>query len=289
MEQFCGWIPNPQVSEAYAQTLPPIVTMMADLRPIQDDKPVNLAKIAKTVIGGDPPKGPQGIGDCVSWGNSNGLNIHQGVSIATGKADYKYEETSTESVYALARCEVGKQWNSYQDGAVGAWAAEALTVHGCLSRKTTGPYDPKRAKQWGAKGLPDDLEPEAKRHIYKRAVMVESFDQAVPLIQAGYCVVVCSNQGFSDTRDQDGFLKARGTWYHCMVFFGVRFDRPGLLCLQSWGANVPNGPTVLDQPDNSFWVEKSVANYMLSQRDSYAYTDGFSGFARNDAVLDWNL
>lgn len=284
-----GWTPMPDVSEAYAQTLPDIQVMMQDLRGVEDTKPVVLTKIFRDLIGSDPPMGPQGIGDCVSFGNAGGLNTFQAVKIATGNATFKYEEAATESIYALARCEVGKQWNSYRDGAVGAWASKALTTFGCLSRVQIGPYDAKRAKQWGAKGLPDELEPQAKQHIYKSAVMVTQYDQAVQLIQAGYPVVVCSNQGFTMTRDKDGFCKARGTWYHCMYFAGVRFDREGLLCLQSWGPNVPNGPTVLDQPNNSFWVEKDTVAYMLKQRDSYAYNSEFSGFSANDAVLDWSF
>lgn len=282
-----GWTPNPEVSEAYAQSLPETQQMMCDLRPIQADKPVILSKVHRDLIGNDPPKGPQGIGDCTSWGNAAGLNVHQAVQISTGKANYKYDEAMTESIYALGRCEVGNQWNSYQDGGVGAWMSKALTMYGCLGRKKHGQYDPKRAKAWGAKGLPDDLEPEAKLHIYKTAVMVTNWDQAVPLIQAGYPVAVCSNQGFLLTRDQDGFARAKGTWYHCMCFVGVRFDREGLLCLQSWGPNVPSGPTVYDQPDNSFFVEKNTVNYMLGQRDSYAYNGSFSGFEPNDNLLDY--
>jgi hypothetical protein len=289
-----GWTPNPDVSNLYAKTLPNTETYCQDLRPILDNKPVVLTKIYRDTIGQDPPKGPQGIGDCVSWGNANGINVYQAVQIATGLATFGYEEAMTESIYALARCEIGKQWGSRKDGAVGAWAAKALTTMGCLSRFKYGAYDPKRAKLWGANGLPDDLEPEAKQHLYKTAVQVTSWDQAVPLIQAGIPVVVCSNVGFGsrnqiNPRDKDGFAKAQGTWYHCMVFVGARFDREGLLCLQSWGPNVPEGPCVLDQPDNSFWVDRTVVNRMLGQRDSYAYDGGFTGFKPNDAVLDWTV
>lgn len=291
-----GWIHDPEASAAYAATLPNTQEMMCDLRPVQDDKAVVLTKFHRDLLGQDPPKGPQGIGDCVSWGNGNGVNVHQAVQIVTNGSTIKYQEAMTESIYALARCEVGNQWNSYQDGAVGAWAAKALTEHGCLSRANTGPYDPKRAKSWGAKGLPDELEPEAKLHIYKTAVLVTNFQQAAQLIQAGYPVAVCSNIGFQGqrsnsigTRDEQGFCKARGKWNHCMVFVGVRFDREGLLCLQSWGPNVPDGPLDLDQPDNSFWVESSVCDAMFAQRDSYSYNSDFSGFKRNDNILDYSF
>lgn len=291
-----GWAPQPEVAEAYAQTLPSMQMMCGELRSIEDNKPIVLTKVFEDTIGKRVPFGPQGIGDCVSWGNAGGLNVHQAVMIATGRATYSYDEACTESIYALARCEVGKQWNSYKDGAVGAWAAKSMTLFGCLGRSTAGIYSPKRAKDWGAKGLPDNLEPEAKLHIYKNAVLVTSWDQAVPLIQAGYPVVVCSNVGFNKkgsrqvgSRDQDGFCAPNGTWYHCMFFAGVRFDREGLLCLQSWGSDVPSGQQVLEQPPNSFWVEKSTVSRMLSQRDTYCHDGAFTGFKPNDAILDWTF
>ncbi len=284
-----GWIPMPEVAKAYAQRLPNLQHMVSGLRPVQDDKPVVLTNMYKKVTGKDIPCGPQGIGDCVSFGNACGLNTYQGVMIATGKANYVLEDAATESIYALGRCEVGGQWNSYQDGACGAWMSESMTRYGCLSRVKIGPYDPKRAKSWGAKGLPDDLEPEAKLHLYKTAVLVTDYSVAVQLIQAGYPVVVCSNQGFGDERDQDGFLRARGTWNHCMCYVGCRFDREGLLCCQSWGSDVPSGPQVFEQSPNSFWIEKSTVQRMLSQRDTYCYNGDFSGFKPNDAILDWSF
>jgi hypothetical protein len=283
-----GWIDRPDIFEPYCDTLPNTVQMMADLRPVQDDKPIILTKFHRDLLGRDPDPGPQGIGDCVSWGYGNCVNIFQAVQIQTQKAKYGYEEASTESIYALSRCEIGQQFGSYVDGSVGAWASKALTTKGCLSRTKVGPYDPKRAKEWGAKGLPDNLEPEALTHLFKTAVNVRDYDQAIQLIQAGYPVPVCSSQGFGDERDQDGFLRPRGRWNHCMLFAGCRFDREGLLCLQSWGKDVPGGSLPIElMPTNSFWVDRATAASMLAKGDSYAFTDSFAGFKPNDHVLDW--
>ena len=64
-----------------------------------------------------------------------------------------------------------------------------------------------------------------------------------------------------------------------MCFVGVRFgQRPGLLCLNSWGPSWVSGPKwPPDQPDGSFWVEARVATRMLSGRDSFAVS-GYEGF-----------
>ncbi len=61
----------------------------------------------------------------------------------------------------------------------------------------------------------------------------------------GYPVTICTGQGFVLTRDADGFCSPKGTWGHCMLIGGVRFDRPGACILQSWGRDVPDGPDQL--------------------------------------------
>ena len=63
----------------------------------------------------------------------------------------------------------------------------------------------------------------------------------------------------ADTRLQR-FCEASGTWGHCMLLAGVRFDRPGACIIQSWGPDVPDGPTDLGQPDFSFWADKTSSS-----------------------------
>ncbi len=249
----------------------------------------------RKAIGTDAPKGPQQIGDCVSWGWSNLVNYVQGLQIAlalqSGTPAQEYQEICTEATYGFSRVEVGGQRGSMSDGSVGAWAAEAAKNYGYLSRKyieskgLPGQYDPKRAKKWGAEGVPDELEPEARLRLIKSVALVTTFAEAATFIQNGYPVAVCSNQGFTMTRDSQGFCRAQGTWNHCMLFMAVRWDRPGLCCSQSWGANTPDGPLVLEQPDNSFWVDATTADRMLSQRDSFA-GGPFDGYPSQD-FTDW--
>src|SRR5690606_38137456 len=109
-------------------------------------------------------------------------------------------------------------------------------------------------------------------------VLVTTFREAGAAIQSGYPVAVCSGQGFASQRDGQGFAAARGSWAHCMVFIGVRFDRPGLLCLNSWGPRWIGGPKWPDdQPDGSFWVDARTCDRMLAGRDSFAIS-GYRGF-----------
>jgi hypothetical protein len=112
------------------------------------------------------------------------------------------------------------------------------------------------------------------------AALVSTWDELVAAMKNGYPVTICSNQGFTLKRDQDGFCSARGSWGHCMLIGGVRFDRPGACILQSWGPNVPEGPRALDQPTFSFWAERSVVERILSQGDSWALSKAADFVAR---------
>ena len=288
-----GWTPAPaEVEKLLAQGLSR--PLMGELT-LDDKKDTFLYNVFRAATGRDAPKGPQGIGDCVSWGWSNLINYIQACQIEqakkAGTVVPEYQEIATEATYAFSRVEFGNLDGSYSDGSVGAWAAAAAKNGGYLSRKylaskgLSPDYDKNRAKQWGAKGVPDEFEPEARLHLCKSVALVQSFDEAATFIQNGYPVAVCSDQGFSMTRDSQGFCRAQGTWYHCMLFMAVRFDRPGLCCSQSWGANTPDGPLVLGQPDNTFWVDAPVVTKMLRQRDSFAGSP-FDGYMPQD-FTDW--
>jgi hypothetical protein len=136
--------------------------------------------------------------------------------------------------------------------------------------------------------LPDDLEPEARRYPVKTVSLVKSFDEARAALGNGYPVAVCSDQGFSMSRDAEGFCSPRGTWHHCMCFIGVTVGRrPGLCCVQSWGPQTPGGPIGIgDHPACAFWVEADVADRMLAQGDSWALS-AFAGFPGRR--LDWRI
>lgn len=303
-EMQFGWVKNEREVEKHLPTLPgPIFGGMGDA-----DKEVFLWDVVRKVIGSDLPKGPQGIGDCVSWGSGNFVNTTSCVQIFNKlksanllHSDFEdpqrqaiveeYQETATESIYALSRVEVGGQRGSYSDGSTGIWAMKALSLYGTLSRKYLekkglgGKYDKNRAKDWGAKGLPDALEPDARQHLVKSVSLIRSYEEARTAIQNGYGVVVCSDQGFTMTRDRQGFCSPRGTWYHCMFFCANRNDRPGLCLSQSWGGMVPDGPLDKGQPDNTFWVDANVVDRMLRQGDSYTGSQ-FDGYPAQD-LIDW--
>lgn len=278
-----GWIRRPdEVSRALRSLpLPYFAEAAPRLAGSGAGKTVLLYQAYKEVNGGSFIDYPaQVIGDCVSHGFGHGIDLLAAVQIAIAKRPELFKQTATEAVYGMARVDIGGQRGSYSDGAVGAWAAKAVSQLGTLNREDLGPYDGKRAKEWGARGVPRELVSKAVDHKVRTASLVTTYDQLEDALFNGYPVVVCSDQGFAMERDRDGFSQAKGSWMHCMLFVGIRAgDRPGACILQSWGPDVPSGPLGLDQPSYSFWADKRVVERMLSQQDSWSISafDGYPG------------
>lgn len=236
--------------------------------------------------------------NCVSFGWAKGIMISLACDIAMRKESEQWPgaEIATEWLYGTSRVLVGKGRLGNSDGSVGSWMSKAVSPegHGTLLRKKYGAHDltkysGKRAKSWGYDGLPFDLEQTADEHpVSTKPALVNSYEQARDSIANGYPVPVCSNQGFSDVRDSQGFAKPSGRWGHCMCFIAVddTGNRPGLLCDNSWPKGWISGPKRHNQPDGSFWVDADTADRMLKQNDSFA-VPGFEGYAA--ANLDWSM
>lgn len=247
---------------------------------------VLLYQAYKEVNGGQYIDYPaQEIGDCVSQGFGHGIDLLAAVQISIGNKPEIFKQTATEAVYGMARVDIGGQRGSNADGAVGAWAAKAVTQIGTLNRDDLGPYSGRRSKEWGARGVPQELAAKAGNHKVRTSSLVTRYEELEDALFNGYPVAVCSDQGFTLERDRDGFCQPKGSWMHCMLFVGVRAgDRPGACVLQSWGSNVPSGPTAMDQPTYSFWADRRVVERMLAQEDSWSLStfDGYPGQAIPD-------
>lgn len=285
-----GWRRDPDAVNKALATMPfPIFAGAADhLARTGSGKTVLLYQAFKEVNGGSFIDYPaQTIGDCVSQGFGHGVDLLEAVQISIGKKADLFKQTATEAIYGMARVDVGGQHGSYDDGAVGAWAAKAVTTLGTVSRDVTGPYDGKRAKKWGAEGVPADIEGPAGEHRVRTASLVSSFLELQDALANGYPVTVCSDQGFTLERDGEGFCRPRGSWSHCMLIVGVRGGaRPGACIFQSWGSECPTGQLSLDQPPNSFWADRSVVEGMLAMRDSWALSS-FQGYPAQVLPSRW--
>lgn len=246
-----------------------------------------LYKAFKTVNNTYPSYPAQSIGDCVSQSFGHGVDLLACVEIAIGGEAETFKHTSTEFIYGTCRIDIGGG-RINGDGAVGAWAAKAINTIGTVSRELTGEYDGNKAREWGRRGVPDDLKVQAKDQKVLTVSLVSTWEELKAAIANGYPVAVCSNQGFTMARDANGFCRPKGTWNHCMLVVGYREDAtPGACVMQSWGPNVPSGPTTLDQPDNTFWADPQTIGRMLGQGDSWALSS-FDGYPAQPMPAKWS-
>lgn len=286
---LCGFVDHPRRHEIAASLGPPLAERAPHLMgDYGADEDVLLYKAWRDVNGGQYfPYPAQTIGDCESHGNGHGHDLLQAVEISLGNSDAKWKETDTEALYAVGR-EAGDMLGN-QDGCYGSAMVKGMTTMGLLPREMIGPYSGQRAKEWGRTGLPSDLKTKAAAFKLGAAAMVRGWDELVAAFRALSPVPVSSNQGFTMTRDSDGFCRAQGSWPHCMLICGIRFgSRPGACIMQSWGMNVPDGPLSLDQPPNSFWVDRDTVDRMLSMQDSFALSKS-AVFERRPVPASWTI
>jgi hypothetical protein len=118
------------------------------------------------------------------------------------------------------------------------------------------------------------LDREAAQTPAAHVVNVRTWAELTAAISSGFPVTIASSQGFNKSRDSDGFCRAQSTWNHQMVLCSVRFgERPGALCINSWGNYVDGGKFPPDQPDGTFWIEQKTVEKILAQGDSWAIAE----------------
>lgn len=284
---LCGWRGIDDLQQMFAAQFPTFAEAAPHLvgAPAPTD-PVLLYKAWRDVLGKDPAYPAQQIGDCTSFGHGHANDLLQCLEIGLGEPAV-FQETDTEFLYGEGRKVAGILGR--QDGGYGAAVVKAMTTVGMVSRAmlgSDGNYSGQRAKAWGLTGPPSSVEKEAGGFKLGGSALVKTWDELVAALHNGYPVTICTAQGFTLTRDADGFCKARGQWGHCMFLAGIRFDRPGACIIQSWGQDMPKGPTALDQPSFSFWADRAVIERILGEGDSWALSKSPS-FQQRDLPSAW--
>lgn len=292
-----GWVDDPRaVAEVVGRMAEPVLGLACSRSFLATThRDVFLWDAEVKLFGNTLPAHEQTIGDCVSHGWARGVQdlVFQEYARQPGViAIDDCDEIATEPIYALSRVEVGRGRLGNGDGSIGAWAAEAGTKYGYLQRrKYLDRYDLTKysgalARKWGSprEGLPDDLEPIARKYPVAKTPLVVTDDEALSALYNSYPIPICSGQGFTTTRDKYGFCDPRGSWAHCMVVRGVaRVRRASSVVLagfvqQSWGQS-PGGPNTITLetgeerklPQGVFAVEFDViVSRILRNRDSFA-------------------
>ena len=237
-------------------------------------------------------RGSQGnVGSCVGWAASLCVDILAACDIVYRKEPEVWGGRTIEaSLYGLSRVESrGLRVNAGGDGSTGFHAAKAIRDYGSLhygqdyGGTRFDSHSPQRERDWGRNGLPDVLEPFARERRASETTLCTSFMDVAKAVSNGYACNVCSLQGFSMSRDEDGFCRPGGTWPHAMCICGIRWGkRPGALIVNSWGASNTVGkhyPHNIPEPVRvcSFWADADVIDRMTKGEDTYTYA-GYSGF-----------
>lgn len=253
---------------------------------------VYLWDAARKATGSLLPSRSQGtVGSCVSFGTVRAIEYTMVCEQASGKPE-EFKDLATEVTYGGSRVEVGKGRLGRGDGSIGAWAAEFSKNWGVLARGVYGEYDLTKysesvCRKFGASGVPDTLETEARKHPVKAITLVATWEEAKKALSSGYGISVCSGQGFSMKRDSNGISQSSGKWAHCMCICGYttidgkeygRIDN-------SWGAKAHTGPTGPGEPGpEGFYADASVISRMLAEKDSWAFSS-VEGFPVKS--IDW--
>lgn len=291
--QVFGWRDDPVEVQRVVATLPfPTATICAShLSGTGEDKTVLLWEAAIKATGNHLPAHRQPRGTCVSRGFARAVDYVQCVEIAMLGEPEEFKSVSHAVVYGLCKevgGDIGPQNQSERgDGAVGAWAAKAVSMMGNIDRvsvKDEALDSDTLAIQYAVSGVPASVKDLAKSHLIKAATLVESVEQARDFICNGYPLSCCSSQGFTMTRDSEGRCRPQGQWNHCMMWPGYDKEKRRFCVDQSWGQNTPDGPIYLNQPTNSFWIDWDVADRMIRARDTFALS-AFDGFPARE--ISW--
>lgn len=296
--RYFGWTP-PTVEEIIAH-LDPLRTLQFDATPAgkvaMGDDDAFLWRAVRKVNNKAPPWYPnidQGpVGCCVGAGYKHSGDVCQATQIAAGR-NAEWKPLSAEVIYGLSRVDIGGGRLS-GDGSTGGWASKAIREIGVApmqpySSGDLTTFSASRAREFGRRGVPDDVKAFAKRFPVKGTALVKSSADAKRSIQQGYPIAVCSSIGFEGMRDASGLIRANGTWYHCMAIIGVatKDGKIRFFILNSWSDSAHKGGVwPEDMPIAGFWAEESAVDRMMKQADSFALSDAVGFPSRK---LDWNV
>jgi hypothetical protein len=297
MQKLCGWsgedLARKEGARLAKQFIPFLISENGEPFQTEDRRSV-LWDAAKKVLGRHIPTKKQEIGDCVSFGAASACEYLLAVQIAAG-SQQEWHEVFPPWIYGGSRVVVGKgRLGCRSDGSVGAWAAAWLLESGGGALPADSPgvprYSGSIAKDWGCKGPPKQFAEFAKPNFLRAAANVTTWQECRDALINGYPVTIASNVGFEGRgveREGKMFRSPNGNWGHQMFLAGYDLrPEPCFYILNSWGPAWCEAPTD-DAPPGGFWVTAKTIQRIVSQGDSYAFSDAQGFPARQwDIILD---
>lgn len=228
------------------------------------------------------PSERQTTGDCVSHATRNAVDITRAVEIDIAGQPESFEARgATEGIYQ----------SRGHNGQGMSCSVAARYVHqngGILIRKNYGAINLSvyNSSVGADHRIPQSIyKTEAQKRQVKTISMITTIQEARDALANGYAISVCSDVGFSSTRDNDGISRRSGSWSHAMAWIAcddtrARHKETLFLIQNSWG-KWNSGPRVHGQPEGSFWIREADARNMLAQQGSWVFSD-VDGFPARD-------
>lgn len=163
------------------------------------------------------------VHNCVSHGWGRVCQDLLLVQIANGEEEWPGAEVAREPIYGGSRVEVGGGQLGGSDGSVGAWAAKWVQGWGLVVYKKYGSidlsdgYDVQRCRSYGSRGVPSELETEAKLHPVKDCILITTPEQARDAICNLKFISICGSLGRTMQRMPGGWCPVEGNWGHCFL------------------------------------------------------------------------
>ena len=236
------------------------------------------------------------VGSCVGWGEGRKIFLTlcagvymRGEDIATiHDANGQPVSVSPAWCYAASRQVVNRLGRG--DGSNGSWAARATAEMGFLfeMRYPNGfdasHYSEADCRNWARNGVPKASIELAAAQRFRGRARVETFEEAVALVQAGYLMNVCGFDKPVDTRDDDGFCRIGGRWAHsqtgglCYVVYKHKpgVTKRGIGILNSHGSSRyggPKGALTPDLPSGAYIFEEKSFQRGLDKGDTWVSFD----------------
>lgn len=250
------------------------------------------------------PGAGQQVGDCVSHGAKNACLTTMACDIESGKPD---EESglvegvpiidplgiaqgalSTEAIYWW-RGYNGHGWSCDVAAQVcctnsGLWLRNDYPELGIDLRKYSGSL----ASKYGRQAPPDAIRDYGKKHLIRTSTRLTSREQRRDFLANGYGIFHCGGEGWSSSRDENGFSRQVGRWSHAMAT--IAFDDRQIikdkygesleLIQNSWAKFNSGGRKILGTdiliPEGSFWARSSD----VSRRSTFSFSGAMGWPAR---------
>lgn len=258
-----------------------------------------LTDIIRAVLGYDLSIGPQGTGDCVSWGGKHASEVVTctqiaGMAVAQQEmsikdfiksARMKFRPIFAPYYYGTGRIYEGGGQLGRSAGSLGSWQFAAAKKYGALFEDIAGvpKYSGAIADQWGAdRSILDKWRATAGVYPVKSGAQINNWDDFCAAIHNGYAVTTASSYGYSMEPGRDGFHIQNTRWDHQMCFVGVdeTYRTEYALLMNQWGdvhGHLKDFQTSELLPPGVLRVQRSDVEKHLANGENYAYSS-FEGF-----------